>query len=124
MALLFALSLVPFATAYMGENRMSAISVALYCTVLLSCNLLFAGLRMAIARHFGEDARLRAWHRAAARKNWFASALYAAGVFVAFLSPTLALVLSSPMRRSIFFRISACATCKRGPSQRVLRATW
>jgi len=93
IALLFFLSLVPFATAYMGENHMTALSVALYCAVLTVCGLAFAGLRVAIARHFGDDAEMQAWNRAAARKNWFAIALYAAGTAIAFLSPTLALIL-------------------------------
>jgi uncharacterized membrane protein len=93
MVLLFFISLIPFATAYMGENRMNPVSVALYCAVLLVCNCGFVGLRLAIARHFGEDARLRAWHRAALRKNWLATGLYAAGVVLAFFWPGLALVL-------------------------------
>jgi uncharacterized membrane protein len=93
IVLLFFLSLVPFATAYMGENQMSALPVALYCAVLMVCGLAFSSLRVAIARHFGGDTQLQAWNRAAARKNWFAVAVYAAGIPLAFFSPALSLVL-------------------------------
>jgi uncharacterized membrane protein len=93
IALLFCLSLIPFATAYMGENHMSPLSVALYCAVMMVCTVAFTGMRAAMARHFGEDAKLRAWNRAASHKSWFAIAVYAAGVPLAFLSATLSLVL-------------------------------
>ena len=93
IALLFCLSLIPFATAYMGENHMSSLSVALYCAVLMVCTMAFTGMRTAMARHFGEDAQLRAWNRAASHKSWFATAVYGAGIPLAFFSPTLSLVL-------------------------------
>jgi uncharacterized membrane protein len=102
IALLFCLSLVPFATAYMGSNHMSSLSVALYCAVLMVSTLAFSGMRVAIARHFGEDAQLRAWNRAASRKSWFAIVVYAAGVPLAFFSPTLSLVLLFSMA-AIYF---------------------
>ena len=91
--LLFCLSLIPFATAYMGSNHMSSLAVALYCALLMICTLVFCVLRMAMARHFGEDAHLRAWNRAAARKGWFAIAIYAAGIPLAYVKPSLALLL-------------------------------
>ena len=91
--LLFVLSLIPFATAYMGANHLSSLSVALYCAVLMLATLVFCVLRLAMARHFGADAHLHAWNRAAGRKGWFAIAVYAAGIPVAYLKPSLALLL-------------------------------
>lgn len=93
LLLLFTLSLIPFATAYMGANHLSSLSVAIYCALLMLCTLAFVVLRMAMARHFGTDAHLRAWSRAAARKGWLAIAVYAAGIPVAYVRPSLALLL-------------------------------
>lgn len=93
IALLFSLSLVPFATAYMGENRMNAVSIALYAALLLICGVTFLGLRLAIAQRFRDDEAMRAWNRAAARKNWLGLALYAASIPLAFAGPPLALAL-------------------------------
>ncbi len=102
IALLFCLSLVPFTTAYMGANHMSPLSVALYSAVLLLSTLAFSVMRTAMARHFGEDAQLRAWNRAATRKSWFAIAVYGACVPLAFASSILSLVLLFAMA-AIYF---------------------
>jgi len=93
LLLLFCLSLVPFATAYMGLNRMSHFSVALYAAVLLVCALGFLALRAAIAQGFRGEEKLEAWNRAASHKNWLGIACYAAAIPLAYLHPALALAL-------------------------------
>jgi uncharacterized membrane protein len=84
--LLFWMSLIPFATAYLGENPVLPLAVALYGAVLAFCSGSFALLRRVIARQQGHDAVFAGHHRRMLFKNLFAASLYAAAVPLAFLS--------------------------------------
>ena len=53
--LLFCLSFVPFATAYMGENNVSPFSTAVYSAVLMTCAAAFMLMRYAIAVRKRDD---------------------------------------------------------------------
>jgi uncharacterized membrane protein len=91
--LLFCLSLVPFATAYMGENAFTPFSTAVYSGVMLLAGLSYVPLRAAVAaqaRSKGEYERI--WTRAA-WKNYLSLALYAAAVVLAFVHPAISLTL-------------------------------
>ncbi|QDL55347.1 TMEM175 family protein [Rhodoferax aquaticus] len=57
--LLFWLSLMPFATAWMGENHFATMPVVVYCVDLLMCALAFTVLQNCIIRHEGPDSVLR-----------------------------------------------------------------
>ncbi len=56
--LLFWLSLVPFATAWMGDNHFAARPVALYGFVLLMAAVAYFILSRSLIRHHGEDSLL------------------------------------------------------------------
>lgn len=56
--LLFWLSLVPFVTAWMGENHFAALPVALYGAVLLLAGVAYYILARALAAHHGKDSKL------------------------------------------------------------------
>jgi uncharacterized membrane protein len=56
--LLFWLSMVPFATAWMGENPLSTAPVALYGGVLIMNALAFTVLMTLLIRHEGPDSAL------------------------------------------------------------------
>ena len=56
--LLFWLSLVPFATAWMGENRFAAWPVALYGVVLLCAGYAYFILTRTLIPHHGRDSAL------------------------------------------------------------------
>jgi uncharacterized membrane protein len=91
--LLFWLSLVPFTTAWMGENRFAATPAAAYGVVLLAASVAYYALQGVIIRDQGPDSRLA---RAVGRdrkgrlspvgyvvaialsfvSNWFAVAIY------------------------------------------------
>ena len=93
MNLLFWLSLVPFTTAFLGENHATPLAVALY-----GANSVLAGgayylLQRTIAVHARDDARLTQLHGCMLRKGLLATALYAASVPVAWVSTWLALAL-------------------------------
>jgi uncharacterized membrane protein len=82
--LLFWMSLVPFVTAYMGNNYRDPRAVAPYGAVLLLCSIAFLILRAFIAHHHRDDPSLVAYHRRALRKNLFSTALYATSIPLAF----------------------------------------
>ena len=84
--LLFWMSLVPFTTAYMGNNHRDPRAVALYGAVLFSCGSAFSILRAAIASHHRDNADLVDYHRHTQSKNIFSIALYAASVPLAFVN--------------------------------------
>ncbi|MEY8879120.1 MAG: TMEM175 family protein [Leptothrix sp. (in: b-proteobacteria)] len=56
--LLFWLSLMPFATAWMGENHFAALPVAVYAIDLLLCALAYTLLQQQIIRLHGRDSLL------------------------------------------------------------------
>jgi uncharacterized membrane protein len=58
MHLLFWLSLIPFATAWMGENHFSAMPTALYGCVLLMAGFAYWLLQQAIIRSHGKQSIL------------------------------------------------------------------
>ena len=62
--LLFWLSLLPFATGWMGENHFAAIPTALYGTILLAAAIAFWLLQQALIASEGPDSLL---HRAVGR---------------------------------------------------------
>ena len=87
--LLFWLSLVPFVTAWMGENQFATVPVAIYGVVLLGSAIAYYVLtRLMLASH-GRDSRL-----AQALGNDFKGrislVIYLAGIAVAFVLPWLA----------------------------------
>ena len=94
IAFLFCLSLIPFSTAYMGDNRFAPFATALYGASLLLAGLSFVPMRWAVARHLEEDADYRVVGHRAAIKNWNSLMIYAASVPLAFVHPALTLVLA------------------------------
>ena len=84
--LLFWMSLVPFVTAYMGNNHRDPRAVALYAFVLTLCALAFTFLRDAIARHHRDNDDMFQYHRRVQHKNLFSMFLYASGVPLAFVN--------------------------------------
>jgi uncharacterized membrane protein len=92
MHLLFWLSMVPFATAWMGEKQLSAIPVALYGGVLIMNALAFTILMTLLVRHEGPDSILA---RAMGRdlKGKVSLVIYVAGVALAFVQPIASVAL-------------------------------
>jgi uncharacterized membrane protein len=94
MAFLFCISLIPFATAYMGENRFAPFATALYAGSLLLAGLSFVPMRSAVERQLEDDADDRRIGRRAAIKNWISVALYAASMPLAYVHPAITLALA------------------------------
>jgi uncharacterized membrane protein len=60
MHLLFWLSVIPFATGWMGENHFAPLPVALYGVVLLLSAIAYFILSLALVGHHGKDSTLAA----------------------------------------------------------------
>ncbi|MCI0486822.1 MAG: TMEM175 family protein [Blastocatellia bacterium] len=89
MHLLFWLSLVPFVTGWMGENRFAARPVALYGTVLLFAGIAYFILTLALISHHGRDSALAA---ALGRdfKGKVSIVAYAVAIPLSFMHPWIA----------------------------------
>ncbi len=75
MHLLFWLSLIPFATRWMGENHFAPVPTAVYGVSLLMPALAWNGLQLAIVRLQGKRLRAGAGHRPRPEGQGFAGAL-------------------------------------------------
>ena len=87
--LLFWLSLIPFTTAWMGENHFAPLPTAAYGVVLLLCGVAYVILQNTIIRHHGMPDEVVA----ALRDDWkgkMSTLLYAAAVPLAFVHPAIA----------------------------------
>jgi uncharacterized membrane protein len=92
MHLLFWLSLVPFASSWMGENPLSTAPVAVYGGVLIMCAAAYSLLMSLMIRHEGPDSDLA---RAMGRdvKGKASLALYAIAIGLAFVRPMISVAL-------------------------------
>ena len=91
--LLFCISLIPFVTAYVGENHLSPFGCSLYAGVMFVCGLAFWTLARAIAAVSKDSAAIMARDKAATRKNMAALAIYAVASAAAWVSPLITLAL-------------------------------
>ena len=92
MHLLFWLSLVPFATDWMGENHFTVWPVALYGIVLFMAGLAYYILLHTLIRLHGKDSLL-ARAIGSDNKGIISNVIYAIGITISFASPSISLVL-------------------------------
>ena len=90
--LLFWLSLVPFTTAWLGENDLAAAPAAAYGIVLLAAAVAYYVLQSMIIRHEGSGSLVAT---AVGRdvKGKVSPLLYAAGIGLSFLAPWLGVTI-------------------------------
>ncbi|HET9869811.1 MAG TPA: TMEM175 family protein [bacterium] len=90
--LLFWLSLVPFVTAWMGENRFEPVPTAAYGVVLLMAAFAYFILQSSLIRLEGKDSQLA---QAVGRdgKAYFSLACYVAAILLAFLAEWISWIL-------------------------------
>ena len=89
MNLLFWLSLIPFATGWMGQNNFDRVPTAVYGLALLMPAIAYFFLQRAIIRHHGRDSVLA---HAIGRdfKGKASPVLYAIGIMTALFAPWIA----------------------------------
>jgi len=86
MHLLFWLSLVPFVTAWMGENHFAQWPVTCYGIVLLMCAIAYTILMFTLIRHMGKDSLLAE----AINDDWkgkISTGIYLTAIAVSFFYP-------------------------------------
>jgi uncharacterized membrane protein len=90
--LLFWLSLVPFATAWMGENHAASLPTAAYGGVLLASGIAYVILQSRIIKHHGPDSQLA---RAVGgdRKGKASTVGYAVAIPLAFVNSWIAIAI-------------------------------
>jgi uncharacterized membrane protein len=84
-ALLFCMSLIPFATAWLGQNPGAPLPVALYGGVLASAAYAFTLLRWVVNHQHECDGELREYNDRMLRKSFYSSTLYASTIALAFV---------------------------------------
>jgi uncharacterized membrane protein len=90
--LLFWLSLIPFATGWMGENHFAAAPAALYGAVLLMCAIAYWILQQRIIATEGDDSLLRR----AIGSDWkgkLSPVAYALAIVLSFVSQWIAVTI-------------------------------
>jgi uncharacterized membrane protein len=90
--MLFWLSLLPFATGWVGENHLEAAPAAVYGVVLLMAAIAYVILQSAIVRANGADSLLA---RAIGKdvKGKLSLVAYAAGIGGAFINPWISVAM-------------------------------
>src|SRR5262245_38171466 len=87
--LLFWISLMPFVTAWMGENNFASVPVAAYGVVMIGAAMAYYILSHVLIAHHGPDSTLaKAFGRD--RKGKISLALYAAAVPLSFVNSGIA----------------------------------
>ncbi len=91
--LLFCLSLIPFATAYLGQHRLNPFAVALEAFVLLMCALVYLWMYCLLREQFADQKGFEAFNRMVMRRNLLALGMYAAAMILAFVHAGIAFLL-------------------------------
>jgi len=86
--LLFWLSLIPFATAWMGENHYAPVPTALYGALMVLCGVAYTILQRTIIAAQGDDSKL-ARAIGSDRKGKTSLVLYLAAIPLAFVQPLI-----------------------------------
>ena len=90
--LLFWLSLVPFVTAWMGENHYAQVPTAVYGVVLLLCAIAYLILQTTLVAHHGPDSRLAG----ALGDDWkgkLSALMYVVAIILAFVNKWISVAL-------------------------------
>jgi len=89
MLLLFALSLVPFSTSYLGEHHFNREATWLYLATMLFPAVAYSWLQSLIRRTGRQSPSAQVYYAGTTRKGIAATGIYALGVPLALLSPWL-----------------------------------
>jgi uncharacterized membrane protein len=93
MNLLFWLSLIPFATGWMGENHYAQNTVVLYAVLLLICGFSFTILQICIERVTKDDLKLIEAFACVKRKGIFSIFCYLLAILLAYYNTLFSAIL-------------------------------
>ena len=89
MHLLFWLSLLPFGTAWMGENNFNSTTVAVYAAILFVCGVAYFFLLRAVEAAHPKNEKLAMALQKQTRKGTFSCVAYLYAIPLAFLHPAI-----------------------------------
>ena len=89
LLLLFWLSLVPFATGWMGENHFAPLPTAVYGVVLLMCAVSYTLLQSKLTKHSQGENAVLAEAVGSDRKGKISLALYVIAIGMAFVQQNI-----------------------------------
>jgi uncharacterized membrane protein len=87
LALLFALSLIPFTTGWMGENDFARLPVAVYAMNLLLCAVTYYILQTVIMKHHTYASQMAEALKKQEKKGITSLILYVVSIIAAFIYP-------------------------------------
>ena len=85
--LLFWLSLVPFATGWMGENHFAPLTVAVYAALLCTCGLAYTLLQKMIEACHKDNHKLQQVMKSHGKKGIFSVIAYLSAIPLAYVDP-------------------------------------
>jgi uncharacterized membrane protein len=91
--LLFWLSLIPFATGWMGENHYAQNTVILYAILLLVCGISFTILQVCIERITQNNPKLAEAFACIRRKGIFSIVCYCLAILLAYVNTVFSAIL-------------------------------
>ena len=91
--LLFWLSLIPFATGWMGENHFEQNTVVAYGILLICCAIAFTILQLIIQKEHPKNPALEVAFEKLKRKGVISLIGYVSGVFLAFVHTSISLLI-------------------------------
>jgi uncharacterized membrane protein len=95
IALLFALSLIPFATAYLGSQEFTREATLLYMSVMILPSFTYMWLQSVIRRTGSQEEAAQAYHQRMIRKGVAATLIYGSGILLTLISPWLGLACAA-----------------------------
>lgn len=90
---LFTVSLIPFCTAYLAENRMAAFPTALYAGLMLIATFAYLLLQHVIAGQHRADSDAMRNRRVVNKRDWISVISFALAIPGAYIHPALSLLL-------------------------------
>ena len=93
MNLLFWLSLIPFATGWMGENHFAQNTVVLYAILLLVCGFSFTILQICVERVMKNDPKLVAAFSRVMQKGIFSLVFYIMSIILAYYNTIFSAII-------------------------------
>ena len=91
--LLFWLSLIPFATGWLGENHFASNAVALYGAILLICGIAYTILQKTVEKNAHDIEELKKAFTNQNKKGVVSTFGYFVGVLLAYTSPIISVTL-------------------------------
>jgi uncharacterized membrane protein len=89
--LLFWISLIPFATAWMSMNEFSPNTTAFYGFILLLCAISYTILQKSVERNTHEIDSLTAAYKIMSKKGYISTTLYIISIPISYLNPFISL---------------------------------